>query len=82
MKTPESTKEKPLPRVQIVNRDHPHFEEYGRFTGKIIVMRFGGSKMAEMKLEHCRHGCDACFVSVGDVRQAPERRQLGPHGGA
>ena len=27
----------PLPRVQIVNREHPHFEEYGRFTGKVIV---------------------------------------------
>ena len=39
-------------RVQIVNRDHPHFEEYGRFTGKIITMRFGGHAMAEVKLEH------------------------------
>jgi hypothetical protein len=26
----------PLQRVQIVNPGHPHFEEYGRFTGKII----------------------------------------------
>jgi hypothetical protein len=63
-----------LPRVQIVNREHPHFEEYGRFTGKVIAMKFGvGKQMAEVKLEHCRHGGDACFVSVGDVRQVAER---------
>lgn len=63
-----------LQRVQIVNRQHPHFEEYGRFTGKIITMKFGdGKQMAEVKLEHCRHGGDACFVSKGDVIQVPER---------
>ena len=66
--------ETPLPRVQIVNREHPHFEEYGRFTGKIITMRFGaGKQMAEVKLEHCRHGVDGCFVSPGDVRKVAER---------
>lgn len=63
-----------LPRVQIVNRQHPHFEEYGRFTGKVITLTFGDRKrMAEVKLEHCSHGGDACFVSVGDVRQVAER---------
>ena len=63
-----------LPRVQIVNREHPHFEEYGRFTGKIITMRFGSqNQMAEVALENCRHGGDACFVSKGDVRQVAER---------
>lgn len=63
-----------LPRVQIVNRQHPHFEEYGRFTGKVITMTFGArARMAEVELEHCRHGVDACFVSVGDVRQVAER---------
>lgn len=63
-----------LQRVQIVNRQHPHFEEYGRFTGKIIQMKFGAqAKMAEVKLEHCRHGGDACFVNPGDVRQVAER---------
>jgi hypothetical protein len=63
-----------LQRVQIVNRDHPHFEEYGRLTGKIITMRFGlGNQMAEVKLENCRHGADGCFVSKGDVQQVAER---------
>lgn len=63
-----------LQRVQIVNRDHPHFEEYGRFTGKIITMRFGnGDQMAEVKLENCRHGTDGCFVSKGDVVHIKER---------
>jgi hypothetical protein len=57
-----------LPRVQIVNRKHPHFEEYGRLTGKIITMRFG-DEMAEVRLENCRHGADGCFVSRGDVIQ-------------
>jgi len=60
-------------RVQIVNRKHPHFEEYGRFTGKIIKMKFGQqSEMAEVKLENCRHGTDGCFVSKGDVKQVAE----------
>lgn len=62
-----------LQRVQIVNRNHPHFEEYGRFTGKIVTPRWGGGDMAEVKLENCRHGGDACFVSKGDVRQVAER---------
>ena len=68
-----STPDKPLPRVQIVNREHPHFEEYGRFTGKVITMRFSGEDMAEVTLENCRHGGDGCFVSRGDVCQVPER---------
>lgn len=63
-----------LPRVQIVNRKHPHFEEYGRFTGKVIVMKFGdGKQMAEVKLENCCHGTGGCFVSVGDVKEVAER---------
>jgi hypothetical protein len=67
--------EQNLPRVQIVNRTHPHFEEYGRFTGTIITMRFGNQEqMAEVQLEQCRHGQDACFVNKGDVRQVRERR--------
>lgn len=71
--TPQGQQKGRLPRVQIVNRDHPHFEEYGRFTGKIITMKFSGADMAEVKLENCRHGGDACFVSRGDVRQVQER---------
>lgn len=63
-----------LPRVQIVNREHPHFEEYGRFTGKVIRMKFsGGKEMAEVALENCPHGGDACFVNKGDVKQVAER---------
>jgi hypothetical protein len=60
--------------VQIVNREHPHFEEYGRFTGKIVKMKFGRRElMAEVKLENCCHGTDGCFVNAGDVRQVAER---------
>ena len=62
-----------LPRVQIVNREHPHFEEYGRFTGKIITPKYWKGDMAEVALENCPHGTDACFVSAGDVRRVAER---------
>lgn len=65
---------KKLPRVQIVHRQHPHFEEYGRFTGTIITMKFGDrAQMAEVALENCRHGVDGCFVRAGEVRQVRER---------
>lgn len=67
------TEDDRLPRVQIVNRQHPHFEEYGRFTGKIITLRFNDEAMAEVKLEHCQHGTDACFVGKRDVRKVAER---------
>jgi hypothetical protein len=71
---PEAAAPQSLPRVQIIKRDHPHFEEYGRFTGKIITMKFGlNNQMAEVKLENCRHGVDGCFVNPGDVRQVVER---------
>jgi hypothetical protein len=60
-------------RVQIVNRRHPHFEEYGRFTGKVIVTKFSGETMAEVSLENCPHGVDGCFVTKGEVRRAAER---------
>lgn len=66
-----------LPRVQIVNRQHPHYEEFGRLTGKVITMRFSKHEMAEVRLEHCPHGVDACFVGKGDVVQVAER---GGHG--
>jgi hypothetical protein len=36
-------------------------------------MRFdNGKQMAEVKLEHCRHGTDGCFVSQGDIRMVAE----------
>ena len=55
-------------RVQIVDPTHPHFPEHGTLTGRIIRMKFGDQReMAEMKLDHCQHGMDACFVSKGQV---------------
>ena len=63
-----------LQRVQIVDRQHPHFEEYGRFTGTIITMKFGTREpMAEVKLENCQHGSDGCFVRKDEVNAVPER---------
>lgn len=66
----------PLQRVQIIDRQHPHFKEYGRFTGKIIRPVWAKDEsgdMAEVQLENCRHGGDGCFVSKGQVKQAAER---------
>ncbi len=63
-----------LPRVQIIDRQHPHFEEYGRLTGKIITMKFGTrEQMAEVSLENCRHGVDGCFVRKGEIQQVADR---------
>lgn len=65
----------PLQRVQIVDRQHPHYEEYGRFTGKIVTMKFGTREpMAEVTLENCRHGSDGCFVRKGEVKAVAEKR--------
>ena len=63
----------PLQRVQIIDRQHPHFGEYGRFTGKIITMKFGTrEQIVEVLLEHCHHGSDGCFVRKGEVKAVPE----------
>lgn len=64
----DATKGKASPRVRIVNRKHPHFGEYGLFTGQTIRL-VTGSTMALVKLEHCKHGGDACYVSPGDIRE-------------
>lgn len=59
-----------LQRVKIVATHHPHRGEIGRFTGKVITFAWaGGSTMAEVQLEHCKHGTDGCFVAKGDVRE-------------
>lgn len=63
----EETPQARLPRVKIVSNTHPHRGEYGRFTGEIINVL--GKKMALVKLEHCKHGTDGCYVSVGEVRE-------------
>lgn len=61
-------------RVQIVDPDHPHFPEHGVFMGEIVRMKFGdGKTMALVKLDHCQHGGDACYVSSGQIE--PERRK-------
>ena len=58
-------------RVQIVNPKHPHFPEHGVFTGETIRLRVSDAPMAKIKLDHCPHGMEACFVDPGDIE--PER---------
>lgn len=58
----------PKPRVKIVGKDHPHRGEYGRFTGETIRL-VTGQRMALVRLEHCKHGMDGCYVSPGDIRE-------------
>ena len=62
------------PRVKIVGREHPHRGEYGRFTGETIRL-VTGSVMALVKLEHCKHGTDGCYVSPGDIREVDDDDQ-------
>jgi hypothetical protein len=62
------------PRVKIVGKEHPHRGEYGRFTGEVIRL-VTGQQMALVKLEHCRHGGDGCYVSPGDIREVTEDDQ-------
>jgi hypothetical protein len=58
-------------RVQIVDLDHPHFPEHGVWTGKIIQLF--GKEMGEVRLDHCQHGTDACFVSPGQIEREQRR---------
>lgn len=64
-------------RVQIVDTTHPHYPEHGALTGKVISV--AGTPMAEMRLDHCCHGTDACFVARGQVANeltlTPRRRK-------
>lgn len=57
-------------RVFICDRDHPHAGEVGTMTGKIISVL--GTPMAEVELDHCRHGTDGCFVKKGQVLSEDE----------
>jgi hypothetical protein len=59
------------PLVMIIDPTHPHYPETGRFTGKVIAPVWGG-RMAEVKLDHCKHGTDGCFVSPGQIREIAE----------
>lgn len=63
-----------LPRVKIVGREHPHRGEYGRFTGETINVV--GTRMALVKLEHCQHGTDGCYVGPGDIREVDDDDQF------
>jgi len=51
--------------VWICDPDHPHYPERGHLTGNTINVL--GTPMTEVKLEHCRHGTDGCFVRKGQI---------------
>lgn len=55
-------------RVRICDPKHPHYPETGVMTGKMIRMIFDDTLMAEVKLDTCQHGTDACFVKKGQVK--------------
>jgi hypothetical protein len=55
--------------VTITDRKHPHYGEHGTLTGDLITFRFSGETMALVKLDHCAHGGDACYVSKGQVQE-------------
>ena len=55
--------------VTIVDRAHPHYGEHGVMTGEIIRFRPTGEQMAKVKLDHCAHGTNACFVTKGQIAE-------------
>lgn len=59
-------------RVQIVDPEHPHFPEHGRLTGEVISVL--GTPMAMVKLDHCRHGTDGCYVKAGQIERERRKR--------
>lgn len=62
----------PQPYVQITDPEHPHYPESGWFTGEIMTPIFSpNTKMAKVRLDHCKHGTDACFVSPGQIKEIP-----------
>lgn len=63
------------PRVRITDPKHPHYPETGWWTGEVIKVIWGGT-MGKVRLDHCPHGNDACFVSPGQIAQIPEAEGL------
>jgi len=59
-------------RIKITGSDHPHIGETGTLTGKIISVL--GTPMAEVKLDNCPHGTDACFVKQGEAKKLKEEK--------
>jgi hypothetical protein len=57
--------------LYISDPKHPHYPEQGYLTGEVISLF--GSKMAKFRLDHCRHGVDACFVSHGQLARVISR---------
>jgi hypothetical protein len=57
--------------LYISDPDHPHYPEQGYLTGEMISLL--GQPMAKFKLDACRHGTDACFVSKGQLTQVISR---------
>lgn len=52
--------------VVIDDPKHPHFGESGTLTGKVINLL--GKQQAELTLENCVHGEQACFVRSDQIR--------------
>jgi len=63
----------PQPRVKVIGAKHPHRGEYGRWTGEVRTLL--GKPLGLVKLENCKHGTDACYVSPTDIRQVNEDDQ-------
>ena len=57
-------------KVTIVDPKHPHTGEHGVLTGDVVRFKFPPyEEMALVKLDHCAHGGDACYVSKGQVKE-------------
>ncbi len=56
-------------RMRISDPDHPHYGESGYLTGEILRMKFTHESMAKLRLEHCQHGVDACYIAKGQIQR-------------
>ena len=55
--------------VQITNRSHPHYREYGYLDLSDTVM---GATMFRIDLQNCEHGNNGCYASKSDYEVVDE----------
>jgi hypothetical protein len=51
-------------RVEIIDPEHPHYEEKGILEGKRTV----AGSMLHVKLENCPHAKEGCFVEKDQIK--------------
>lgn len=59
-------------KVQIIAKDHPHFEEYGNIIsseeGTVTVYRIFGKEKIKVELINCPHLIKETFVGRNEIK--------------